>query len=513
MRFFFALLAALSALISTASHAQSPETRALRIAIDRAPETLNPRRALDAIGQQIGSLIFASLVHIDDDLKAASDLADTWGPSKNGLEWRFKLKTPYRLDHSGQPIHAENLLRCFENYRNSAEKAPLILGLANWKGTKIDSREKNTLVFELGSPDPYFDKNSSLLRYFVVENGEPCQEPKPGQNVIASGRYKPEKWANTFESKLRLNPIDSRDSALELTVIKDEGTRVLALLKNDIDALQNGMSLTKTRYVQNRYRDRFNVIERDGVNVTYLAFNNEDPILKRVRVRQAIAHAIDRKSIVEHKMFGFGTVAESLLSPLLPEALQIDSKTPTLKYDLELAKKLLDEEGFKPDSKTKTRLTLRYRTTPVREGIETALMVREMLSKVGINVQLDVVEPGVFLTSLRKGHFQLYSSRYIGISDASILERAFKSKSSGNRFKYRNESIDRLLDRLQNETSATKRIAIAQETQKLLLNELPILPLWFWNNAIAVNRDIAVPNDFKLSMSGAIEPLARLKPK
>lgn len=513
MRFDFSALLILLAMHALPIKADALERRPVRIAIDRAPETLNPRRALDAIGQQLGGLLFSSLVHLNDDLDPVGDLAESWGPAKGGLEWRFKIKVPYRADHSGQPITSEKLLRCFENYRNSTVRSPVAAGLPTWKGTRLDPSDARTLIFELSARDPYFDKNSSLLRYFAVEGGDPCQEPDASQAIVFSGRYRAEFKSFNFDDRLKVLPRDlEKDATLEFRVIRDDSSRVLALLKGDVDVIQNGLSLTKTRYIEKHYANRFRLIERDGVNISYLAFNNADPILRRLKVRQAIAHAIDRATIVEFKMFKFGTIANSLLSPLLKEAL-VEPDSPFSRFAPELSRKLLDEEGFTPDTKTGVRLKLRYRTTPVREGIETALMIREMLSKVGIEIVIDVVEPAVFLSSIRKGEFQLYSSRYIGISDASILGHAFRDRDGGNRFKFKNDRINALIDDMMNEVRPEKRVKSAKEVQKLLARELPVLPLWFWNNAILINRDISVPDSFRLSLSGALEPLARLRIK
>ena len=153
---------------------------------------------------------------------------------------------------------------------------------------------------------------------------------------------------------------------------------------------------------------------------------------------------------------------------------------------------------------------IHYKTTPVREGFETALMLREMLGRIGIRLELEVVEPAVFLQSVRKGNFEMYSSRWLGVSDGSLLYRTLDSKSPDNRVSYKNPRMDQLLEKAEAELEPNRRTELLHEAQKIMADELPYFPLWFWHAGVVIRRDHPVLSKIRaedLSVTGALEPL------
>jgi ABC-type transport system substrate-binding protein len=140
-----------------------------------------------------------------------------------------------------------------------------------------------------------------------------------------------------------------------------------------------------------------------------------------------------------------------------------------------------------------------------------------MLKKIGIDLQLDVVEPAVFHFSVRKGAFQLFSSRWVGISDGSILYSTLRSGQPQNRVGYNNPKMDAILDQAVHEMDPKKRLPLIQESQELLAADLPYFPLWYWKNILILRKGMKrngtqeiTPND--LSLSGALELLTEIPP-
>ncbi|MCM2276917.1 MAG: ABC transporter substrate-binding protein [Oligoflexia bacterium] len=479
-------------------------TEPIRILLDQTPATLNPRGTLDAAGQRINALIFRGLTRIDSDLQPQPDLAESWSVQNSGRVWKFRIRPELR-DHAGRTIDARQIAACLENYRTGKPVSPLRGSFPHWKGTESDSFQ---VTIRLEKPDPYLPRNISLLRYFIVSGAErPCAEPAPDAEVIGSGLYRPEHWDLSPESHFLLQPtaLASGRRPVDFLFIHDDNTKALKLIRGEIDAIQNSISLTKTRWLQQDYADRFRSLEREGVSVSYLAYNMNDPLLRRRELRRAIALALDRESIVRHKHLGFTSLAGSLLSPLLPESHQVP-----FAYDPRAAEALLEQAGF-PRGKDGFRLELRYKSTPVREGIETALLFQEMLAKVGIRLRVDVVEPAVFLASVRRGHFQLYSSRWLGVADGSILYNTLHSGQAQNRVAYGNPEMDRLLEQAIAEPEASRRIPLLRRVQELAGEELPYLPLWYWGNALILRKGLVGIEARDLSLSGGLEPLTRLR--
>ena len=473
-----------------------------RLMMDSPPLTLNPRATLDAGGQKIGALMFRGLVREDSEMNLTPDLAAHWESSNGGKRWRFWLKALQR-DHAGQPIDGPRMLECLEQYRAGKPLSGVGAGVEGWQSTRLE--DGNQLVFELSKANPYFPKETFLLRYFTVE-GKPCVEPGPQSAVVTSGPFRPEPWQIAPELELVLAPLDPTFMKVRLSFVRDETSRALKLLKGDVDATQNGLTLTKTRWLQTQYSDQFEIVERPGTVVSYLALNVRDPALAKLEVRRAITAAINRESIVKYKMFGFGQLAGSLLAPNLPE-----SHATPFAYDPTLSEHLLDTAGY-PRGPDGVRLRLHYRTTPIREGAEAALILREMLGKVGIELTLDVVEPAVFLASIRKGSFQMYSSRWVGVSNGTILFSTLHSGQSLNRGGYKNAHMDELLDAAMAEEDPARRVQQFAEVQTLAGAELPFVPLWFWTNAVITRKEYALQiRGKKLSLSGGLEPLVYIR--
>jgi peptide/nickel transport system substrate-binding protein len=474
--------------------------------VDFPPTTLNPRASLDASSQRINALMFSALTRINADLAAVPDLAESWKIEDGGKNWIFKIRKD-RHDEMGHPIDAKALADCLENYRIGKPTVPFRSAFSAWIGTEAKEEE---LTLHLSKPDPYLARNISLLRFFRVDGAKSfCEEPKTKDRLITSGEFRPKNWDFSPEQEMTLIPNSDfpEKNPLRLVFVQDDNTRFLKIMNGEVDSAPTVLSLTKTKLLEEKYRDRFDFLERESVRVNYLAFNLRDPILKRLEVRQAIARAIDREKIVREKLMGFATIAGSLLSPLLPE-----SFSSPFAFDPNESIRLLESAGFKPDENG-IRLRLHYKTTPVREGFESALVFQAMLKRVGIDLQIDRVEPAVFLASVRKGAFQLYSSRWLGVADGSILMRTLRSGVPDNRAGYSNSEMDRLLDEAEGEVDDVKRKRSLARVQRKMAEDLPYFPLWYWNSTVILRKGWTGLAASEISLSGAFEPLTQLKRK
>ncbi len=473
--------------------------------MDPPPATLNPRSTLDATGQRINALLHRGLTRIDSNLDPQPDLAAKWQASDHGRAWKFTLRSELK-DHGGEPIDAARMAACLENYRMGKPASPLKGAFASWIRTDHDEHAR-TVTLILDRPQPYAPREVSVLRYFRTPGAEtPCTEPDPRQvPIIGSGIYRAQPWSIAPEGAIRLEPMEPGRARLEILFVPDDNARALKLVRGEVDAIQNGISLAKTRWIQREYPERFRILEREGVAVSYLSFNLNDPLLARKEIRQALSLAIDRESIVRNKLFGFGTVAGSLLSPRLPESRQIP-----FDFDPALAGKLLDRAGF-PKRKGAPRLTLHFKSTPAREGIETALMLQEMFKAIDVELKINVVEPAVFLASVRKGAYQIYTSRWVGIGDGSILNTTLRTGQHQNRAHYSNPEMDRLLDSANAEPLLEGRAPLIFRAQEKMMEDLPYFPLWYWSNALVLKKSITGIEASELSLSGGLEPLTRLR--
>jgi len=483
----------------------------LKILIDQPPATLNPRMALDASGQRINALLFAALTRVGATLSVEPELALRWSSDRQSKRWEFTL-APDSVDHSGLRLTPALLKECFENYRQSKPSALSVQNLTAWKTLSVQG---NALVFELTQADPHFDRNVSLLRFFRQEGSPPCVEPKAPSPVIGSGPFRAQPMVMTPDRTLNLErrqPDGSFEPTASLLFVRDENTRTLRLLRGEADVAQNSFAPYRTRWLKKQNPERFELTEAPGVNVSYLAFNLRDPLLRDLRVRQALALSIPVDSIIRHKLAGMAERASSFLAPFLPEAIP---QAQAISTTLDQASTLLDQAGY-PRSKTsgiREGLPLTFKTTPIREGYEIVRIIQDSWKKLGISLKIEVVEPAVFLASVRKGAFQLSLGRWIGVADSSIFERTLRSSSPTNRAGYQSGQMDLLLDQAAQAQTLEQRKVASEKVQNLMLQELPYYPLWFWKNALLYDKKLEGLSADELSRSGGLMPLFELRPK
>jgi len=206
-----------------------------------------------------------------------------------------------------------------------------------------------------------------------------------------------------------------------------------------------------------------------------------------VKVRRALAYAIDRERLVRHILRGIGTVAGGVLSPLNWAYEESFEPWP---YDPERAKQLLDEAGFPdPDGDGPLpRFRLSFKTTNIDLRRRIAEAIKEQLQKVGIELDVRSYEWAAFYSDIKKGSFHLYSLAWVGILDPDILFQIFHSSSfppaGDNRGHYSNPELDRLLEQGRATNNQQERKQIYARAQKLLARDLPYVPLWWWKNVI-----------------------------
>lgn len=471
-----------------------------------APSSFNPRSTLDANGQRILSLVFSALIRIDLNLEPIPDQAQSWSTvslTDGKVKWVFRLKDSL-VDHKLQKITARDWVECLDNYRVGKPTSALIGSFPQW----IETREGPDGTVELITRgfDPYLPRNLSALKFFRVPGeSKACAEPsnRGDSELVTSGRYRFERWPKQLEDPLTLLPWGNEHAPnappLVFNWVVDDHARLLKILRGDVDASLTTLSLTKTEWLRKNHASHLNFVDRDSTRINYVAFNQRHPLLKDRRVRQALALAIPREAVARYKLLGYATLVSSLLAPELPEAVRLDYP-----YDLSKARALLAEAQV-------PHLKLRYKTTPVREGIEFAQILQNEWKKIGVSLELDVVEPAVFLQAARKGEFEVYSSRWLGVADGSILYRTLRSGLPDNRVGYSNPEVDRWLDEASHEPKLERRQSLLGQVQRQMLTDLPYFPLWTYRSTLITSPRLLPLTPNSISLSGSFETLVHLR--
>jgi peptide/nickel transport system substrate-binding protein len=279
---------------------------------------------------------------------------------------------------------------------------------------------------------------------------------------------------------------------LEFKFVRDAAARLLMLVGGSADLLQNAVRLDLVTEIMTR--PRVHLESAPSVILTYLMMNNDDPLLKDRRVREAIALAIDRKAIVDAKFGGRARLANGLL-PAIHWAYATD--LPSRDRDLVRARQLLDEAGFKPNA-SGVRMSLVYKTSSDAFRMSIARIIAAQLGDVGIAVEVRSFEFATFFADIKKGIYQIASMQSAELNEPDYYYFYFHSSrvpdkgnpDGGNRWRYRSPELDDLAVRGRQEIDLAKRKAIYRDAQHVVWRDVPIVPLWHEDNVVLTNIDL-----------------------
>jgi peptide/nickel transport system substrate-binding protein len=474
------------------SHKADPAT--FTMIIESSPTNLDPRVGRDAYSERIDELIFDALLTRGDDLSVKPGLAERW-EIPDRLTYVFHLHPSVHF-HDGRPLTSRDVKWTFDSLLQG--KIPSSKGDAYRLVDHIDAPDDQTVVFHLKEPFATLLWNLSEGAVGIVPYGSGAEITR---KPIGSGPFRFVSAELDKEVVLERNPDywgeKPRLARVRFMVVPDENTIALELRKGSADAAINAMNPDVVLTLQ---RDpRLAVLRAPGTVIAYLTFNLRDPILRDVRVRQAIAYAIDRKPIVEYLLRGFAKPANSVLPT---QSWAYDGDVPKYNHDPEKARQLLDVAGYPETNGVRFHLTIK---TSSQESTRLLVAVlQQQLREVGIVLDIRTFEFATFYADVTRGLFQLYSMRWIGGNeDPDIFEYVFDSSKvppkGANRGFYKSARVDALIDQARREVDPRIRKEHYAEIQQILAEEVPAINLWYLDNVLVCNRRV---KNVTLSISG-----------
>lgn len=486
--FFFVLLL----LVSCVGTAAEDET--IRIGIESEPTSLDPRMAVDAYSAKVNELLYRGLFTTSDALELVPDLAQSM-ERKTPTLFHFTLK-PNLFFHDGTPITSRDVLYTYRSILDPTRGSPLRSGFDKIK----DLREVSDSEFEIELSEPYAPfLNRLTLGIVPAEAGARGDFSK---RPIGSGPFRFVSWdKGQFLHLEAVAPTECCPvcdctpsyAQVEFWFLPDENLRILELLHGRIDMVQNGISPILLPVVKKD--PQIEIDEAPGINLAYLGFNLDHPILSSREVREAIAKSIDRAKLLLLALRGRGRLAEWPIPPENWAGLK-DTPSGQTPYDPTEAKRLLDRAGFKdPDGDGPLpRFKLSYKTSVQKDRIEMALLIAGFLKEVGIDVSVESREWGTFFRDIQNGHFELYSLTWVGLTDPDVLTHMFHSKSvppnGGNRGHYRNERVDRALMAARESYDVEFRKKRYEEALREVVGDFPYVLLWYEGNGLVRKKTI-----------------------
>jgi peptide/nickel transport system substrate-binding protein len=452
--------------------------------IESSPTNLDPRIGLDAQSERIDELIFDDLLERDQHLNVKPAVAVSW-EIPDPLTYIFHLQRGVKF-HDGRSLTARDVKWTFDSLLEGKVRSTKA---AVYKPhvDRIEARDDYTVVFHLKEPFSPLLWNLSDGAIGIVPEGS---GDEISRKPIGSGPFRFVSAEQDKEVILERNDAywgtKARLRRVRFMVVPDTTTRALELRKGSADIVNN--ALTSDIVITLQKNPRLEVMRGPGTVLNYLAFNLRDPILKDVRVRQAIACAINRQPIIDYLWRGF---AQPAISVLPPQSWAYNADIPRYDYDPERARQILDAAGYAPVNGIRFHLTMK---TSTEESTRLFVAVlQQQLREVGIALDIRTFEFATFFSDVISGAYQLYSLRWIGGNeDPDIFEYAFHSGKfsphGANRSYYSNPRVDALIDAARSELDQNRRKRMYFEIQRILAEDLPYINLWYLDNVLVHSR-------------------------
>lgn len=487
-----AVLASLIFYFTACTGSFRPDRDTLVVALGSAPLTLDPRYATDAAGVRIGGLIFSGFVRVGNGFKILPDAAESW--TVDGRLYRFHLRPDLRF-HNGREVLPEDVLYSWDFYRGP--RSPYASGLKIVKDVTVVARGgRMEVTVELSHESDSF-LLGELPAVKILPKAE-CEAAGDDFNrrLTGSGPYR---FQHQKLNEIRLSSVRGKTENLVFKIVRDDFTRYQKMLKGEIDIAMNELPPEKVAEFQAR-PEQFTVRTYPGLNMTYILINLRDPMLRKIEVRRALAQAIDRGEIIRYKLHGLAAEAATILTPNNP---YFNSAVKNPAYDPEAARRAI--AALKLGSPS---LTLKTANTP--GAIDAGRVLANQMQRTGITVRHESYEWATYYDDVKKGNFQLATMKWVGTVDPEIYHAAFHSKETPpgrNRGGYDNPLVDRLLDQGQSEGRFGPRKRIYDQAQRLVHDELAIIPLWYDVQVAVARNEVA---GFEPVMSSDYWPLSEV---
>lgn len=482
-----------------------PPGAALTIAFDAEPQSADPRFGIDAASSRLADLIHVSLTRPAGGGRRAGDLAERWEWSDDRTV-TFHLRRDLRFG-DGTPVTAQDVRATLDAVRDPTIGSPRRATLATVAA--IDAPDDATVVVRLAAAGAGFLEASGV----GILPATAARDPAPSQ--LGAGRFRIRRIDPGEAIWLEPNPHAPDGppalSSIAIRIVPDPVVRALELRRGTIGFVQETPEPEVLSWLATT--PGLSVQHVPGTSFGYLLPNCRDPRLGKRRVRQAIAHAIDRDAIARYLLGGTVRVASGLLSP---EHWAFAAARPP-RYAPRRARRLLDRAGYPdPDDDgplPRFRVILKTSSQPLRRRLAEAIQAQ--LAAVGIAVDLRTYEWGTLFADLRTGNFELAMSAWVGVDDPNLyfetLHSTMDPPDGYNRGHYASRVMDRLTAQGRRTADVEARRRVYARVQRRAAVDLPSLPLW-WEDRIVIHR--ADLRDFVPDPSGNLRSLgdARIAP-
>jgi peptide/nickel transport system substrate-binding protein len=446
----------------------------------------------------VTKVIFSTLTRYrPGDLQPVGDLAQSWQPLDGARVWEFKLRRGVKW-HDGKPFTAADVKFTLENIVNPKVNALFRSMLKGLQRVDVVDDATVRLVFSepFASLPIVLGFNLAIAPKHLLEGKDLNELTDFVQRPIGTGPFRFKEAVKGSHIAFEANP-DYHDGAPKLKgfvfkVIPDINTVVAQLRTGELDLAV--IEATHRETLERTPHLAFKVTHLPST--AYLALNNSRWPFTDRRVRQALAHGLNRELMAQRIVKGDAPVATGPYAPAFGPF--FNASLRPYAYDVVKAKALLAEAGFKPgpdgvlqkDGKRLAFGLMVDKGNPVREQI--ALYAQQSWKQLGADVKLDVEEWSVYIkkgNQLPAGDYDARNSWRITSPDPDKTAE-YATGGINNHYAYSNPEVDRLMVEGRQTTDMAKRVAIYHKIQELMYNDLPIIWTHYQTEILAMNKRV-----------------------
>ena len=475
------------------------------IALSDNVKTIDPigSPSVDAASERVRTLMFNSLVKKDKKFDYVPELASNIQRSADGLSFTFTLRDGVTF-HDGRQFTSADAKYTLDTVLAStfAKAASFFEGAGPTRKAyvkSIEAPDPHTLVIRLNNP--WTGLLPNLVPIAIIPSGSyESQKSHP----LGTGPFKFKSYDSSqqvVEMEANTNYWDGSIAipVLRARVISDANAMQAELRAGRVDIAPLPTSLSPDAIKGLSSDPNLNVMQFPGSNLNLLTFNTSSPPLNNVKVRQAIAYSIDRESMIRDLVLGQGQIAHSIL----PEASWAYTPGQIYHYDPAMAKKLLDDAGFRdPDGdgpQTRWANPLLFRISGSSAAArQYAGVIQNYLKNVGIPVSIETSEFTTMLDQLRYGQFQMTYGQWVGGNQDPIFYRDLfatseiptQTRAARNRSRYSNPELDQVLAEAANTYDHEKAAPLYAKAQEIISRDVPVFPLWYQANIVIAKKTV-----------------------
>ncbi len=451
------------------------------------PSTLDPALITDVAGASVAAKLFNGLVRLDDNMSVSPDIAERWQISRDGLRYTFFLKREVRFS-SNRGVKAQDFKASFERVLNPRTKSPNV-----WIFDKVEGAQayrhgqagdvagfrvidNYTFEIKLKSPFSPFLSILTTTPAYVVPVDEPIRR---GDDFLGgTGPFRLKSWMPDREVVLvrKENYFDGRAKVRGIVykIIPEDLTAVTEFELGNLDVI----SLPAQAYSKFRKDKKWSgrIVSIEGLDTYYLGMNTSRPPFDNIKIRQAVACAIDTKKILRTFYENRGRPAAGPVPDLLRRWEINAALYDIYKYDPQRARDIIKSAAL-------SGMRVNLYITADQDVVDLAEIIQSYLANAGIEVVIRQLEWNAFKEAVNTGEPDLFwLSWWADYPDAEdFLFPLFHCSNigpAGNKTRYCNKAVDDLIKRGQLSLNEHDRNRYYKQAEEMIIKDIPLVSFW-----------------------------------